>query len=213
MRAFLAGCCLAFLSLTASAATTPAPGGSPLPVANEVATFAGGCFWCMEPPFKKLAGVIAVTSGYTGGTRPNPSYHEVSSGETGHAESVEVVYDPTKIGYDKLLDVFWHNIDPTVSKQQFCDRGDQYRTAIFYHGARQKKLAEASRATLRKSGVLHGATIATEITPASAFYAAEEFHQDYSRKEAVRYEIYRHACGRDQRLQQLYGDKVGGGAH
>ena len=210
MRVSIVGFCFALLSVAASAASTPTAGGSPLPVANEVATFAGGCFWCMEPPFKKLDGVISVTSGYTGGKVPNPSYRDVSSGETGHAESIEVIYDPTKISYEKLLDVFWHNIDPTVSRQQFCDHGDQYRTAIFFHDDRQKKLAEASRDALQKSGVLHGAPIATEITPASTFYAAEEFHQDYARKEAVRYQIYRHACGRDQRLQQLYGAQAGG---
>ena len=200
---------LALLLLTTLLPATAATTDSRLPVANQAATFAGGCFWCMEPPFKKLPGVISVTSGYTGGTVPNPTYEQVSSSDTGHAESIEVVYDPTQITYEKLLDTFWHNIDPTTPRRQFCDSGDQYRTAIFYHDARQKKLAEASRDALKKSGVLHGAKIATEITPASAFYPAEELHQEYYRKEAVRYEIYRRACGRDQRLQQLYGDKAG----
>lgn len=193
-----------------SAAAAPAPAPSSLPVANEVATFAGGCFWCMEPPFKMLPGVVLVTSGYTGGKLPNPSYEQVSGGSTGHAESIEVIYDPKQIGYEKLLDVFWHNVDPTAPKRQFCDSGDQYRTAIFYHDEKQKKLATASRDALAKSGVLHGAKIVTEIVPASPFYAAEEFHQDYYRKQALRYQIYRRGCGRDQRLQQLYGAQAGG---
>jgi len=210
MRVLLAACLATIVSFAADAA--PAT-GSPLPAANEVATFAGGCFWCMEPPFKKLPGVVSVTSGYTGGTLPNPTYRQVSAGNTGHAESIEVIYDPSQISYEKLLDVYWHNIDPTTPKQQFCDSGDQYRTAIFYHDEKQKKLAEASRDALQKSDVLHGAKIFTEITPASTFYAAEEFHQEYYRKEAIRYEIYRHGCGRDQRLQQLYGSKAGGGEH
>lgn len=207
MRAFVVLCFVAFA--TAAVAATP-KATSPLPVANDVATFAGGCFWCMEPPFKMLPGVVSVTSGYTGGSLPNPSYRQVSAGDTGHAESIEVIYDPSQITYEKLLDVFWHNIDPTTSDRQFCDSGNQYRTAIFYHDEKQKKLAEASRDALAKSGVLRGAKIATEITPASAFYAAEEFHQDYYRKQELRYQIYRHGCGRDQRLHQIYGAKTGG---
>lgn len=201
---------LATLLLFLAATAARADGATRAPAGKAVATFAGGCFWCMEPPFKRLDGVVSVTSGYTGGHVANPSYREVSAGDTGHAESVEIVYDPAKLSYEKLLDVFWHNVDPTTPRRQFCDTGDQYRTAIFYHDERQKQLAEASRAALERSGVLHGATIVTEIVPASAFYAAEEVHQDYYRKQAVRYEIYRHGCGRDQRLQQLYGAAAGG---
>ncbi|WP_029920848.1 peptide-methionine (S)-S-oxide reductase MsrA [Nevskia soli] len=176
---------------------------------TETATFAGGCFWCMVPPFKNLPGVISVTSGYTGGHVANPSYEEVSSGKTGHAESVQVVFDPTKVGYAKLLDVFWHNIDPTTPQSQFCDVGDQYRTAVFYHGEEQQKLAIASRDALQASGVVKG-PIVTQIVPASTFYPAEEAHQDFYIKNEVRYQIYRHGCGRDQRLKELYGDKSGG---
>lgn len=178
---------------------------------RKTAIFAGGCFWCMEPPFKKLPGVVSVTSGYTGGTVPNPTYHQVSEGDTGHAEAIQVIYDPSKISYDNLLDVFWHNIDPTTSKRQFCDSGDQYRTAVFYHDDKQKAQAIASRDALAKSGVLKGAPIATEITAASAFYPAEEYHQDYYRKEELRYRLYRQGSGRDRRLQQIYGAEAGGG--
>ena len=178
------------------------------PAKTETATFAGGCFWCMVPPFKNLPGVVSVTSGYTGGHVPNPTYEQVSSGDTGHAESVEVVYDPSKVDYPKLLDVFWHNIDPTTPARQFCDSGDQYRTAIFYHGDTQKQQAIASRDALAKSGVLKG-PIVTQIVAATPFYAAEQYHQDYYLKNELRYQIYRHGCGRDQRLKEIYGDKAG----
>ncbi len=176
---------------------------------TETATFAGGCFWCMVPPFKNLPGVVSVTSGYTGGHVPNPSYEQVSSGDTGHAESVQVVYDPAKVDYPKLLDVFWHNIDPTTPARQFCDSGDQYRTAVFYHGETQKQQAIASRDALGKSGVLKG-PIVTQIVAATPFYPAEEYHQDFYQKSELHYQIYRHGCGRDQRLKELYGDKAGG---
>jgi peptide-methionine (S)-S-oxide reductase len=176
---------------------------------TETATFAGGCFWCMVAPFKNTPGVVSVTSGFTGGHVPNPTYEQVSSGDTGHAESVEVVYDPAKVGYDRLLDVFWHNIDPTTPASQFCDHGDQYRTAIFYHGDTQKQQATASRDALAKSGAVKG-SIVTQIVPATPFYPAEEYHQDYYKKNEARYQIYRHLCGRDQRLKELYGDKAGG---
>jgi peptide-methionine (S)-S-oxide reductase len=179
------------------------------PAKTETATFAGGCFWCMVPPFKNLPGVISVTSGYTGGHVANPTYEQVSSGDTGHAESVEVVYDPAKVDYPKLLDVFWHNIDPTAPARQFCDSGDQYRTAIFYHGDTQKQQAIVSRDALAKSGVLKG-PIVTQIVAATPFYAAEQYHQDYYLKNELRYQIYRHGCGRDQRLKELYGDQAGG---
>jgi len=170
----------------------------------ETATFAGGCFWCMEPPFDKLDGVISTTSGYTGGQAKNPSYEEVSSGVTGHAESVEVVFDPRKISYGKLLDVFWRNIDPLTPNAQFCDHGSQYRTAIFYHGEEQKQLAEASKKALEESGRF-SQPIATEIVPAEEFYKAEEYHQDYYQKNPLRYKYYRYACGRDQVLERLWG--------
>ena len=168
------------------------------------ATFAGGCFWCMEPPYDKLAGVISTTSGYIGGQKPNPTYEEVSSGRTGHTEVVQVVYDPKKVSYEKLLDVFWHNIDPTVKDQQFCDIGSQYRTGIFYHDDEQKRLAEASKTALDKSKPFK-ASIVTEITRAGEFYPAEEYHQDFYLKNPVRYKFYRNGCGRDSRLQQLWG--------
>lgn len=170
----------------------------------EKATFAGGCFWCMEHPFDELNGVISVTAGYAGGNKKNPTYEEVSSGTTGHAESVQVLYDPGKITYAKLLDVFWHNIDPTVQNQQFCDHGSQYRTAIFYHNEEQKRLAEQSKQSLEKSGRFKG-PIYTEITPASEFYPAEEYHQHYYQKNPIRYKFYRYNCGRDQRLKELWG--------
>ena len=170
----------------------------------EKATFAGGCFWCMEPPFDKLEGVKSVVSGYTGGNKKNPNYEEVSSGSTGHAESVEITYDPAVISYQKLLDVFWHNIDPTVKDRQFCDVGSQYRTAIYYHNAEQKRLAEASKKALEESKRFRG-PIYTEVTAAATFYPAEEYHQKYYQKNPVRYKLYRFNCGRDQRLRELWG--------
>ena len=173
----------------------------------EKATFAGGCFWCMEPPFDRLDGVVSVIAGYTGGKKVNPSYEEVSSGTTGHAESVEIIYDPSKISYSRLLDVFWHNIDPTVKDEQFCDSGTQYRTAIFYHDAEQKKLAEQSKKMLTDSKRFKG-IIYTEITPATTFYKAEEYHQKYYKKNPVRYNFYRWNCGRDQRLKEIWGENA-----
>jgi peptide-methionine (S)-S-oxide reductase len=170
----------------------------------EKATFAGGCFWCMEHPFDQLDGVVSVTVGYTGGHKKNPTYEEVSSGITGHAESVQIVYDPAKITYMKLLGVFWHNIDPTVQNQQFCDIGSQYRTAIFYHNEEEKQLAEESKKALEKTGRFKG-PIYTEIVPASEFYPAEEYHQHYYKKNPIRYKFYRYNCGRDQRLTELWG--------
>ncbi|UCG00130.1 MAG: peptide-methionine (S)-S-oxide reductase MsrA [Spirochaetaceae bacterium] len=171
------------------------------------ATFAGGCFWCMEPPFDKLEGVISTTSGYAGGHVPNPTYQQVSAGSTGHAEVVQVLYDPQKISYRELLDVFWRNVDPVDAGGQFCDRGDQYRTAIFYHDAEQKRLAERSKAILERSGRL-SRSIATEIVALNGnFYSAEDYHQDYYIKNPLRYKYYRTACGRDRRLEQLWGDK------
>ena len=168
------------------------------------ATFAGGCFWCMEPPFDKLDGVISTTSGYTGGHKENPTYEQVSSGATGHAEAIQIIYDPEKVSYGKLLEVFWRNTDPTDGGGQFCDRGNQYRTAIFYHDDEQNSLAQQSKQALIES---KGFTeIATEITAASAFYSAEEYHQDYYKKNPVRYKFYRYSCGRDKRLKELWGE-------
>jgi peptide-methionine (S)-S-oxide reductase len=177
-----------------------------MPVGNTLskATFAGGCFWCMEPPFDELPGVISTTSGYTGGSKPNPTYEEVSAGGTGHVEAVEVIYDPAKISYPELLRVFWRNIDPTVKDRQFCDVGRQYRTAIFYHTEEQMRLAEESKAALEKNKPFPE-PIVTEITAASDFYPAEEHHQDYYKKNPIRYKFYRYNCGRGQRLEQLWG--------
>ena len=174
------------------------------PRRTETATFAGGCFWCMEPPFDKLKGVRSTTSGYIGGRLKNPTYEAVSRGGTGHAEAVQVVFEPDKISYAQLLEVFWRNIDPTTPDRQFCDRGTQYRSAIFYHDETQKQLAEQSKDALVKSGRFRTAVV-TEIVPASEFYRAEEYHQDYYVKNPVQYQEYRFRCGRDQRLRELWG--------
>jgi len=167
-------------------------------MAEERAYFAGGCFWCMEPPFDKLEGVVATRSGYAGGELENPTYEQVSSGSTGHAETVEVVYDPEKVSYAELLEVFWKNIDPTVKDKQFCDVGPQYRSAIFYSSEEEKQLAEESRAALPFE------TVYTEIIPLKSFYPAEEYHQDYYEKNPYRYKLYRYLCGRDKRLQEIW---------
>ncbi len=171
---------------------------------TATATFAGGCFWCMEHPFDQLPGVISVTSGYTGGHTEHPPYEEVSAGGTGHAESVEIVYDPTKVSYEQLLAVFWHNIDPLTRDAQFCDHGSQYRSAIFYHDSTQRRLAEESKRQLETAGRLRQ-PIVTEIVAATAFYPAEEYHQHYYRKNPIRYNFYRWNCGRDRRLRELWG--------
>ena len=190
----------AVLLFTAAAAQAPkAP-----PAGSAVATFAGGCFWCMEPPYDKLDGVISTTSGYMGGTVKNPSYQQVSSGSTGHAEVVQVLYDPKKVSYEKLLEVFWKNIDPTVKDRQFCDVGSQYRTAIFVHTDDQRRAAESSKAALDKAKPFKE-PIVTPIVAATEFWPAEEYHQDYYRKNPVRYTYYRTGCGRDARLKQLWG--------
>ena len=168
------------------------------------ATFAGGCFWCMEPPYDKLDGVISTTSGYTGGTKAHPTYEEVSAGITGHAEAVEVLYDPRKVAYADLLEVFWRNIDPTTDDRQFCDKGRQYRTAIYYHNEEQGRLAEQSKQAVEQSKNF-SEPILTEITAATAFYPAEEYHQDFYVKNPFRYKFYRYSCGRDQRLEDLWG--------
>ena len=174
---------------------------------TEKATFAGGCFWCMEPPFEKLDGVTEVISGYTGGKKVNPTYEEVSYGGTGHLESVQIIYDPSKITYSELLDVFWKQIDPTDPNGQFVDRGLQYRSAIFYHNDEQKSLAEKSKEELDKSG-RYNKPIVTEIIQASTFYKAEDYHQDYYKKNPIRYKFYRYNSGRDQYLKKIWGNEM-----
>jgi peptide-methionine (S)-S-oxide reductase len=174
----------------------------------EKATFAGGCFWCMEHPFDKIPGVVSVTSGYTGGQKKDPTYKEVSAGGTGHAESVQIVYDPAKVTYERLLDVFWHNIDPTTKDRQFCDSGHQYRSAIFYHNEEQHRLALQSTAKLEENKPFKEPVV-TEIVQATAFYPAEDYHQHYYKKNPIRYKFYRYNCGRDQRLKELWGKAAG----
>ena len=169
------------------------------------ATFAGGCFWCMEPPFDKLDGVISTTSGYTGGERRNPTYQEVAGGRTRHAEAVEIVYDPSQISYGQLLNVFWMNVDPLTRNRQFCDGGAQYRTAIFFHDDEQKRLARDTKQRIDDSGRF-GQPVVTEIVEAGEFWAAEEYHQDYYMKNPIRYKFYRYGCGRDKRLDELWGE-------
>jgi peptide-methionine (S)-S-oxide reductase len=174
---------------------------------TAVATFAGGCFWCMEPPFDALAGVVETTSGYTGGEVKNPTYEQVSEGDTGHAEALRVTYDPGRITYERLLEVFWHNVDPLMGSGQFCDQGSQYRSAIFYHDEEQRRLAEKSKADLEASRFKR--KILTEIVAAGPFYPAEDYHQDYYRKNPLRYKFYRYSCGRDKRLEVIWGKEAG----
>ena len=168
----------------------------------KIATFAGGCFWCMEPPFDQLDGVISTTSGYTSGFKDDPTYREVSSGSTGHTEAIQIRYAPGKVSYRELLEVFWKNIDPIAVDRQFCDKGSQYRSGIYYHDESQKNEAEKSLQAIKQR--LEG-PIATEIVAASTFYPAEDYHQDYYMKNPVRYKFYRYRCGRDQRLEELWG--------
>jgi peptide-methionine (S)-S-oxide reductase len=172
----------------------------------EKATFAGGCFWCMEEALDNVQGVVSTTSGYTGGRKPNPTYEEVSAGGTGHAESVEVLYDPQKVSYTTLLSAFWRNIDPTTPDRQFCDVGDQYRPAIFYHDETQKRLAEESKRAVDQAKPFNE-PLMTQIVPASDFYPAEDYHQNFYQKNPVRYKFYKWNCGRAQRLEQLWGKK------
>ena len=184
----------------AAAGAQPAHAAAPA----DTATFAGGCFWCMEPPFEALPGVFSVTSGFSGGPEKNPTYNQVSAGITGHRESIQVVYDPKKITYTKLLDVYWHNIDPTQDDGQFCDRGKQYRSAIFVRGTAQRRRAEESKHAIEASKRLKG-PIVTPILPFTAFYPAEEYHQDYYKKNPEHYHAYRTGCGRDRRLREVWG--------
>ena len=187
-----------FLLASSSIAAQPTPPGQAV-----TAIFAGGCFWCVEADFDKVPGVIATESGYAGGKLRNPTYEQVSAGGTGHAEAVRVTYDPAKVTYEELLDFFWHHVDPTVKDRQFCDIGNQYRTAIFYQDDMQRNAAQASKAALEKSGLL--AHIYTEVAPAGTFHAAEEYHQDYYRKNPIRYKFYRTSCGRDSRVGEVWG--------
>ncbi len=173
---------------------------------TEVATFAGGCFWCIEADFEKVEGVLSVVSGYTGGSVANPTYAQVSSGKTGHTEAVRVAFDPEIVSYEDLLAIFWRNIDPTVKNRQFCDVGKQYRTAIFYHDESQRQAAEKSRAALEKTKPF-AVPIVTEITPAAEFYAAEDYHQDFAKKNPARYQSYRKGCKRDNRLSEIWDEK------
>lgn len=197
MKRLAAAALGAALAATAAVATEAAAG-------EAVATFAGGCFWCTESDFEKVPGVTSAVSGYIGGRKANPTYEEVSAGGTGHAEAVEVRYDPAKVTYAQLLDVYWRSIDPTVKDRQFCDTGDQYRSAIFAHDAEQKRLAEATRAQVEQQ---LGVKVWTQVADAGTFYPAEDYHQDYYRKNPLRYRFYRNNCGRDARLAQVWGEK------
>jgi len=205
MGKLLASLALAGMILAAAPAGAQPAAATP-PLAK--ATFAGGCFWCMEPPYDRLDGVVSTTSGYIGGHKANPTYSEVSAGTTGHTEAVQVVYDPRKVAYEKLLEVFWVNVDPTDAGGQFCDRGSQYRTGIFYHDEAQRRLAEASKAALEKTKPFK-APIVTQIAAATTFYAAEAYHQDYYQRNPIRYKYYRSGCGRDARLEALWGKAPG----
>ena len=193
---------LALLVLAAAGARGDSSPDNASPL--EVATFAGGCFWCMEPPFDELEGVVATISGYTGGHQPDPTYEDVSAGGTGHIEAVQVRYDPARIGYERLLEVYWRNVDPTDAGGQFCDRGHSYTTAIFFHDEHQRRLALRSKSALERSKPF-AEPVVTPILPAAAFYPAEEYHQDYYLENPLRYKVYRFGCGRDRRLEALWG--------
>lgn len=193
MKKVLLSLCLLLSALPSSATET-----------MEIAVFAGGCFWCMEKPFDDIEGVKETVSGYTGGQLQNPNYEQVSAGDTGHIEAVKIIFDPQRVSYAELLEVFWRNIDPFNDKGQFCDFGAQYRSAIFYTSEPQRAAAQQSLETLRASR-FNGQAIATEIMPASVFYPAEQYHQDYHLKNPLRYTFYRYRCGRDQRLEEIWG--------
>jgi peptide-methionine (S)-S-oxide reductase len=197
------------LGFLVAAAAMPAAQMAPLPkpeAGQAVAVFAGGCFWCTESDFDHVKGVVSTTSGYTGGKVANPDYHQVSAGGTGHAEAVQVIYDPKQVSYEKLLTYYWHSVDPTVKDAQFCDHGSQYRTAIFVGNDEERKLAEASKKTVESE---LKKPIYTQIAQAGAFYPAEEYHQDFYKKNATKYKFYRWNCGRDQRLEQIWGKPKG----
>ena len=188
----------------------PASSDAAIPAAvADTATFAGGCFWCMEPPYDKIDGVASTTSGFAGGEKANPSYREVASGMTKHTEVVQVVYDSTKVSYERLLRVYWHNVDPFDGTGQFCDRGSQYRPAIFAHSDRQRRLAEQSKETV---AARFDQSLAVTINDLDAFYAAEEYHQNYYQKNPADYKRYRQGCGRDARLREIWGEAAGSDA-
>ncbi len=196
-------------ALSLACAVVVAQGTAPMPTAGATAntakaTFAGGCFWCVESDFDRVPGVLSTTSGYIGGTVANPTYNQVSAKTTGHAEAVEIVFDPAKVSYEQLLNVFWRSIDPTTVDRQFCDAGNPYRTAIFAHGPQQLAAAQASKAALEKNKPFRE-PIVTQVQPATTFYPAEDYHQDYYKKNPVRYNYYRTSCGRDSRLKELWG--------
>lgn len=207
-RAAIGAAALLALAACSSEESTSAADSVP-PEGSEVAVFAGGCFWCMEPPFDKLEGVFTTTSGYTGGDTVDPSYEEVTAGHSGHAEAVQVIYDPAKVTYEELLHVFWRNIDPLDANGQFCDRGSSYRPAIFVLDEDQRQAAESSKAALAESGRF-GRPIASEIVEAGPFYPAEDYHQNYAKRNGFSYSLYRAGCGRDQRLNELWGEESGG---
>jgi peptide-methionine (S)-S-oxide reductase len=199
------------LVVTAGAAANPshAVAAKPMPHAEAKAVFAGGCFWCEEATFEGIPGISSVVSGFSGGTQGNPTYEQVSAGHTGHAESVEITFDPAIISYKKLLDIYWHNVDPTQANGEFCDHGEQYRSAIFYADDAQRRAALASKKAIEDSKVLKG-PIVTQIVPFTKFWPAEEYHQDYYKKNPVEYHAYRLGCGRDARLREVWGAKAGG---
>jgi peptide-methionine (S)-S-oxide reductase len=208
MRRLLIGSLLGLAAMATASAQTPAPSAGS--GQRAVATFAGGCFWCVEADFDKVKGVISTTSGYIGGHAPNPTYNQVSGGKTGHAEAVEIVYDPMVVSYERLLRHFWRNIDPLAKDRQFCDSGSEYRSAIFTHNDEQRRLAEASKKEIEQSGRFK-APIQTQIVAAPQFYKAEDYHQDYYLKNATKYKFYRFNCGRDRRLEELWGTDRGEG--
>ncbi len=209
LKTMALGLCLALAALSGVGTGAGAEGSTrragPPAAGLAVATFAGGCFWCMEPPFDRLEGVVSTTSGYTGGTVAGPSYERVSAGGTGHTEAVRVVYDPARVSYQTLLDVFWRNVDPFDAAGQFCDRGQEYRPAVFAHDEEQRRLAEASKAALAASGRFARRPIAVAVEPARDFFMAEDYHQDYYLKNPAKYRYYRWNCGRDARLEQVWG--------
>ncbi len=210
-RSSLAALLVVLVAVLVAGPAAAASGSSTAPAAaaRDVAIFAGGCFWCLETAYEKQPGVLSAVSGYSGGAKRNPKYEEVGHGGTGHAEVVEVTFDPTKTSYAALLDLFWHNIDPTQANAQFCDRGDQYRSAIFWLTPAQRDAALASKRAIEISGVLKGRPIVTQIAKATPFYPAEDYHQDFWKKDPDRYFSYRKGCGRDARLREIWGDKAG----
>jgi peptide-methionine (S)-S-oxide reductase len=204
MRRKVAPSVIAVAVLLIGAWSVPSTGLAAADATSGKAYFAGGCFWCMEEVFEKVEGVLSATSGYMGGTVSNPTYEEVSAGRSGHAESVEVVYDPAKVSYQKLLDAFWRNVDPITANAQFCDHGNQYRSAIFFRTDEEKRASDSSKQVIEQSRRFKE-PIATQIVMAPQFYPAEEYHQDFYKKNPIRYKLYKYNCGRAQRLEELWG--------